>query len=937
MLDVIKKNHVICFVSKILGMALLLTLLNVHPVYGEVVAKNQGVYLQEGTQEKGQSTTKHTPVENRSRVKGFQTGHHILLVKPATIDNHGRSLIVASYDGKILSYAEEGRIKWRANTGGHIPFDMAVDDLDGDGYDETMVASSDGSLYVLNHEGHNLWTFETKAPLYNVATLNGSDGKKYIVIGGVDKTLYKLSKDGQVISTSSILSGVATERQETVIRHIKAADLFGNGKEYLVVASVIRDNSNGSLSLIDPDDMDNPLWTVDFGPNIKTRYKYIGEMLIQDLDKDGKSEILLPCGKTAVGDVIVFNCHGEYLKKFDNPSKERGKDYRMNFLSYVNIPSQSEEYILGFFQNKIIVHDLEGQEQGIYTSKHTFASGTLDPVTNTYYIASDVSGGDAIYALKLDTADWGEAFENIEQVGRINEIRQNIQVINQQLDNFVMPAYQDAISKGNVVVRGSFAPASYEAVTNGSTSLSAYAVWSENYPDDVDPFYLEHKDKRRKYDMTAEEIIAAAAAFEANGQDFSIWAGHGKDPYMQVSTYEGILKAAPNHCKLLIFSEMETMDEDTAYFINHILVPLADACKEQGNTKILMRNKYIFWAGQYYLDFGQALFNDQYKDVIVPSTEDTNCRSQEVNFAGRLGLWLTGQVKDLGGRLIEDNNTFVRQFEWSAQMTKTAFIRNMVHNLSFGAKYFHNSNPSIPEEDQLAVVYKLVDKGALVVPDREDVLSIPSVALGMRTPHDDYIKHGTNGHYLNAFNGEDNESYVFDHLDCYWGGYPIADYDFSNYGYGAKSRTVNFLPTTPYGMIPIIPDDYDIEGTRFTHKISTDGKYFYDESGNRHTAEAYKSTVQNLLRKSRRKMPVVVSGQVAWNVIRIDDQHVRVILMDSGYADPKKRQARVQLQTIEGIICQDILSGETLPIEDNQIHVTVPAGVFRIIDVTYEP
>jgi hypothetical protein len=45
------------------------------------------------------------------------------------------------------------------------------------------------------------------------------------------------------------------------------------------------------------------------------------------------------------------------------------------------------------------------------------------------------------------------------------------------------------------------------------------------------------KDKRGKYQDSREDIVQMARDYEAQGQPFTFWAGHGNDPfYIQIET-----------------------------------------------------------------------------------------------------------------------------------------------------------------------------------------------------------------------------------------------------------------------------------------------------------------------------------------------------------------------------------------------------------------
>ena len=229
----------------------------------------------------------------------------------------------------------------------------------------------------------------------------------------------------------------------------------------------------------------------------------------------------------------------------------------------------------------------------------------------------------------------------------------------------------------------------------------------------------------------------------------------------------------------------------------------------------------------------------------------------------------------------------------------------------------------------------MLEKGIIHIPDKDELLSVPDVCLGMKSPPADaFIRHGVNGHRY-RYPVDSHPQMVFDRLDCYWAGTPLQPYDFSYFGFGINRRMCNFLPVAPYGLVPIIPDDVDITGTRFRTKISTDGQYYYDAEGRSIAAKVHQPVVEQLLKESADRLPVRVFGDAHWSVVRLDSAHVRVTLIDPGYLDPADREAEIVLQHMNGLRCIDILSGEALPVENGRIHVMVPMGTLRIVDIEH--
>ena len=264
----------------------------------------------------------------------------------------------------------------------------------------------------------------------------------------------------------------------------------------------------------------------------------------------------------------------------------------------------------------------------------------------------------------------------------------------------------------------------------------------------------------------------------------------------------------------------------------------------------------------------------------------------------------------------------------------------MVLNASLGSDFFFIDIHQPTENalwNQLIPIYELINKGIISIPNHDNLLSVSSLCLGMKSPlSDDYIRHGINGHQYNL-NKDKSEPMVFDHLDAYWGASPLADSDFSKYGYGADRRMLNFLPKYPYGLIAIVPDETDIKKSPiFQEKISTDGQYFYDEKGLKHEAAEYKPIMLEKLKTASEKLLISVKGNAAWSVVRIDQTHVRVTLVDPGYTDPNDREVDVVLQHLNAISCTDILSSEKLAIKNKSIKVHIPAGVFRVLDIEHK-
>jgi len=864
----------------------------------------------------------------KTPVTGFSTaGHTVYDLRPATVEPAGgRVVITAAYDGSVLCYRASGELLWQASAGGSFPLDMAVADIDGDNLDETLIASADGSLYAIDHDGQPLWKFVRTPPLYRVCVARSRSGAPVILTGGVEQVLYALSPAGKILRSLKL---------EHVIRHLRAGNILGDGRQYAAVSTATSGLSGDlSLLLIAPENL-KILWRKsNLGSFAHNSGKRFFSMVVFDRDGDGKEEIILSNSWGEHGHIFGFNYRGDLIMD-SSDQRIPSIPYRMNLLSHVKLPDGSDEFLLGLFGNILIVYNTDGSCREVLKGRYAFSNGAFDPETAAYYMGSSVSGGDGVYALHLDRPGWRRAFETIRPAGKLARIERNLAVLKRQVREFRPPAYQQ-VPRKTIVVGKQPAGSSYEHV-----AFVSQVTLSEKY-ENRDELWCRYLDRRRKYDHTADEIIAIARRKEQAGEDFIVWAGHGRAVYMRPQTLKRMLDAAPGHLQGFLFAEMEQVDRDMREVVRRILLPLAEQCRRHGEKKIIFLNKNIFWNGSCYLPlWKEVLLNRKYRNVFVPALEETNSRTQEQSLMGRVGLWLNGSFDHWSCRAVTDNAVWDRMWEWSSQQVATHQLRQLVSRASLGADIFfvaiHQGEFSAEIGRTFLPFYEMLEKGILQVPARDELLSVPDVFVAMKTPPSPvFIAHGINGHRYN-YPRDDHSALVFDRLDCYWGGAPLPDHDLGKYGMGVSRRMCNFLPKMPFGLIAILPDETGSAlPPRFREKISTDGQFWFDDEGRRREPGVDQGTVEAKLRESADRLPLRVTGDVSWSTVRINANHVRVVLVDSGYLDPADREAEILLQHVRGVRCMDILSGKQLRIENNRIRLRVPAGTLRICDISSE-
>ncbi len=863
----------------------------------------------------------------------------------ADTNGDGRSeLVTACFDGSIRCLnLDERRCLWTYDTRA-FPYDLEVADLDGDDRAESLVASADGNLYVIGHDGLLRWKFATPAPLYQVATMRAGDATR-VIAAGVDRNLYVLSVKGELLERRS---------RRNVVRLLGVGDLDGDRRDDLVIA-----DWRGGVEALGGPGL-RTLWRDSMRPRGGVHRQKIFRpyfLTIEDLDGDGRCELLFGSSFYNSYGVRVLSGSGSVLWE-----QQEGFDFRDGSQGSHTAPIACDvsptpgKEVVVLNARRLFVFDARGKllDQAAapigFTNIRAGANDNRDP---SVFLASSPNGDDRIYRVRFGE-NWERAFSRLDRDGKMAVVGQNIEQVRRQV-----LAYRGAAPRGaeyvNLIAAGQ--PDSPERLQNLIQTVSFYR---KQFPyrsclfalsltigsNEPIPGFTRERSSVARRRMPPGEIPRLLQRLERAGVPFVFAVGHSCEPSISLETAESILRACPTTC--LGFSSSENMDRDGSleHYLNEYWFPLMDLCKKS-RKKAFMVEKAAWWATVPAMKRYRKLADGSYADVLVMSVEDSNSRSPELNLAGRAGLFLSGAVNQLSARTIPDELCWNRIWEWECALTGHPFLRRQVVQALLGARFFEYKLVQTTAGEQMGftqigsesveILLHMLGKGLLVPPAARDMAGISPLAIKMREPSADFLVQAENLGYQDAFTEDRLERTApMSGLACYWGAAPTEESYIGGYLLDQETHFGNFIPKTPYGFPAIVP-------TACRSKIAgwpvggweTDGRWFYDD-GSRVTGLEARSRVLADFKAAADGMPFQLLGPAFMQAQRMGDDVFRLTLIDPGYLDPDDRQVVIRVRDdrpVKQVV--DLLSGQALETNEGQIGLTIPAGVFRIVEVKF--
>ena len=856
-----------------------------------------------------------------------------------------REMVYACYDGAVCCQRQgSGEMVWTCATGA-FPYDLATYDVDGDGRAETFVASSDGHLYAIGHDGSRRWVLETPAPLYQVALARVAQ-KPWIFTGGVERKLYVLNADGRVLKTFEY---------RRVVRLVRAGDLDGDGRDEVVVANHI-----GQVQALKGPAL-GTLWRARLRP-IVDRKEIKGiwrpySLCLDDLDRDGRCELLFGSGFYNACGVRLLGSDGQLLwDKPDGFHFRDGNHYSHTALVGCDVTPDQGREIVGLNARRLFVFNRKGK---LLASAAASVSFTDIFVANSgagqaeVVLASSPNGDDQVYRVRLSEG-WKSAFAALDRSGQMLRITRNLDKLREQI-----AAYRGAAAptgKYIITVSGG-QPNTPRKIRS---HFGVFDFYRKHFPYDNCVFTMTinvaakegvpgffRPDKRTMSRRVPAADIPELLKTAGHGKvHFLVAVGHGCEPQITLETAEEILRACPRYCLGFMCSENTRYDERLEHYLVDYWYPLMDICKRHGKKAILIE-KGAWWATIPAMKRFRKLVDGTYADVLVMSVEDSNSRCPELNLAGRAGLFLTGACNTWSARSISDELCWNRYWEWEFPMTGHPFLRRQMAQALLGARVFEfhlhmhtlgrdRAFTRLGEESSVMLIHML-GKGLLVPPRPDDMLGLSPVAIRMREPNASFLAEAYNMHQHQRFTVDLEEGgSPFEGLACHWGAAPVRKNYVGSYLFGQDRHYGTFVPATRFGFPAIVPAFIEMKRLPWAKSAwATDGRWLYDGEERLSGVDA-RPRVLDSLRRGAEQLPFRAEGHVFMQAQTMGEDAVRLTLIDPGFLDPADRDVTLRVQSKRAVReLVDLLTGKPIQLAKGRACFTVPAGAFRILEARY--
>jgi subtilisin family serine protease len=270
-------------------------------------------------------------------------------VKKELIFAVGRNITIFKHDGEVLTgWPREITTEYYPGYSCFFNGGPAVDDLDKDGYDEVVIGDTCGYLHIFKHDGSYLtgWPKKISSILYT-PTLADIDRDTYpdIIIGDQDGFLHIIDRNGNNLpGWPKLLPLTITDHPSINVHPAAVADINEDGYLEIVVVNMGNNFTHQAIGfwVLNNDGTVVTGWPIEYYNDLYG-WDYRSNPVLGDVDGDGKIEIVSasyngrvhvwkPNGLELIGWPIETNCEpieGLIVGDVD-------KDKKLEILVYCN-------------------------------------------------------------------------------------------------------------------------------------------------------------------------------------------------------------------------------------------------------------------------------------------------------------------------------------------------------------------------------------------------------------------------------------------------------------------------------------------------------------------------------------------------------------------------------------------------------------------------
>lgn len=206
----------------------------------------------------------------------------------------------------------------------------------------------------------------------------------------------------------------------------------------------------------------------------------------------------------------------------------------------------------------------------------------------------------------------------------------------------------------------------------------------------------------------------------------------------------------------------------------------------------------------------------------------------------------------------------------------------------------------------------------------------------MHKPPQKWLEDAHNGHTPETWE-EDPELHnaLFPHNGNLWGMTNTPDHAFQKVIFNKQRQFGYQVPATPYGLVAFVPAQTNLDDVaNVTDWWHTDGIYIWKERGERLTGKEAARALEEDFSEAANKLPFrQVHDAVFMQIIRMKNNHYRLVLVDNGWINPKEREINIKVQMEGNFTAVNALDKSGYEISGDHFKVPVPAGLFTIVDV----